>query len=299
VPDDEQPPTPPSSPTERPRYRQLNGWERVGAVAAATVVGTVGFVAMFKTGNEGGVAVAILLAGVLLVIAIQGTQIGKLGGKDIGAEMALREEDRREIAQRTKAIAEENPAEAQAMLEGYQVADPDSMNAPEILRASTFIYEQQLLQELDECGPDLHQLGVVRIHLGRDYPSSPDAVLEFEDVRIGIDLGRNRPWMRMPVGTTRQHLWDRATHYKLNALLLLSPANRVNSDRITTSGLVRPVLAIYRWLPEFGQSLVEILQELLPAAREHKKKGKPDLEELANVAAGHDPDALLADPEGR
>jgi hypothetical protein len=50
------------------------------------------------------------------------------------------------------------------------------------------------------------------------------------------------------------------------------------------------VLAIHRWLPEFGQSLVEILQELLPAARENKKISKPDLEELANV--------VRADPEG-
>ncbi|MGI5238683.1 hypothetical protein [Dactylosporangium sp. CA-139066] len=154
MPNDEQRADTSLPPAERPRYRQLDRWERTGAIAAAVVVGTVGFIAMFKTSNEGGVAVAVLLAGVLLVIGIQGTQIGKLGGKDIGAEMALREEERREIAQISKTVAEESPAEAQAMLEGYQVADPGARYAPEVVRASSYVFQQQVFGVLPALFPD-------------------------------------------------------------------------------------------------------------------------------------------------
>lgn len=276
MPDDEQPPVPPA-PSERPRYRQLNGGERVGAIAAAAVVGTMGFVAMFVTKNEAGVAVAVLLAGVLLIIGIQGTQIGKLGGKDIGAEMALREDERQEIVAIATSKAETNPNEARALLEGFQVADPESRNAPEFIRASTFIYQQQVLQALQEHGTDLRDLGAVRIHLGREFASSPDAVLDFGDIRIGIDLGRTRPWTSIPIGAARQSLWDRASHYGFNAMLLLSPVAR-DDNHIVAVNVTGPVLAIRKWLPspESGPPLIGVLQQLLTMLRaEADRHSKP------------------------
>ncbi|WP_426504422.1 hypothetical protein ACPPVO_43620 [Dactylosporangium sp. McL0621] len=177
---------------ERPRYRQLTSWERTGAVAAGLAVGAVGFVAMFVTKNEAGVAVAILLAGVLLVIGIQGTQIGKLG-KD-GAGFMAREEDRREIAQAAREVAVDDPAKAEAMLEGYQVADPASRSSPDVADASDFVHERRIIRALEL---NAEELGVTSIDRGRRKRGSVDARLEFGDAfPVGIVIDRRTKWER-------------------------------------------------------------------------------------------------------
>ena len=84
------------------------------------------------------------------MLGIQGTQLGKLGGKDINFELMAREEERREIANAVQAVAQENPAEALAMLEGYRLADPGARYSPEVLRASDYVYDRAALEALVE-----------------------------------------------------------------------------------------------------------------------------------------------------
>lgn len=179
---------PESAPQDRPRYRQLSGKERAGAIAAGVVIGTVGFIAMFVTKNEAGVGVAILLAGVLLVLGIQGTQLGKVGGSEIGFELMAREEERRiEIAERVEKVAEERPAEAQAMLEGYQAADPGARNSVALAEATQYVYQQRVIQTLSQFAANLG--------FGLVGGNGVDARLVFEGGFIAVHelLKKSRP----------------------------------------------------------------------------------------------------------
>lgn len=178
-------PAPESAPQDRPRYRQLSSKERAGAIAAGVVIGTVGFVAMFVTKNEAGVGVAILLGGVLLVLGIQGTQLGKVGGKDIGFELMAREEERRqEIAEQAEKVAEHKPAVAQALLEAYEAADPGARRSPALAGAKGYVYEQRVLHALTQFVNNLG-FGLVLDGMAGD---DADAKLVFQGGVIAVEI---------------------------------------------------------------------------------------------------------------
>ncbi|MEV4511378.1 hypothetical protein AB0K00_20675 [Dactylosporangium sp. NPDC049525] len=177
------PPEEPLPPQERPRYRQLSRGERAGAITAGTIIGIAGFVAMFLTENEGGVAVAIILAGALLILGIQGTQLGRLGGEQVGFELMVREEERREIAERATSVAEENPAEAQAMLEGYEVADPGARRSRVVAEARGYVYEKRVVDKLRSL---VGTTDARAVHI-QGTPGMPDAVIEFPEGDIAVE----------------------------------------------------------------------------------------------------------------
>jgi hypothetical protein len=173
---------------ERPRYRQLSVIERAGAIVFGVGVASAGLVAMFSTDNEAGVAVAIVLGGVLVVLGIQGTQLGKLGGKDFSAELMVREE-RREVATITKAIADEEPDRAQAMLDGFEIADPGSRFSAEVVEARGYVYDNRVLQVLAE------QFGSRRVKdfmHGLNKPTTFTGGVDFDDgVSIAVTSARH------------------------------------------------------------------------------------------------------------
>jgi hypothetical protein len=190
---------------ERPQYRQLSSKERAGAIAAGVVIGAVGFIAMFVTKNEAGVGVAVLLAGVLLVLGIQGTQLGKVGGKDIGFEMMAREERRLEIAERAEQVADENPAEAQGILEGYESADPSARISPALAGARAYVYDQRVIQTLSQFATNLGY----GVSVG-DVRSYVDALLVFEGGAIAVEAKYTRASVLKPETVVQAHDLARA-----------------------------------------------------------------------------------------
>src|SRR4051812_20137326 len=67
VTDDERPAKPDQDelPGDKALYwRPLRKWERTGAMVAGSVIGGLGFLAMFFSGNQAGPAVALLIGGV-------------------------------------------------------------------------------------------------------------------------------------------------------------------------------------------------------------------------------------------
>jgi hypothetical protein len=132
-----------------PRYRELAPWERVVAISAGAGIGGMGFAAMFVTNNEGGVVAAILLAGLLLLLGVQGTPLTRFGFRDTTIDLMRRQVERREeVADRVE--AENNPDVAAGMLEALKVADPGARRSPVITRAEARVYDQRVFQALSK-----------------------------------------------------------------------------------------------------------------------------------------------------
>src|SRR2546430_16639994 len=74
-----------------PRYRELAPWERAVAISAGAGIGVIGFAAMFVTKNEGGVVAAILLAGLLLLLWVEGTPLNRFGFRGTTVDLMRRQ----------------------------------------------------------------------------------------------------------------------------------------------------------------------------------------------------------------
>lgn len=138
-------PARPSSEDGAAYWRSLTKWERIGAVAAGSVIGALGFLAMFWSGNQAGPAVALLIAGVLILLGIQGTPLAKVGAKDYGVEMGR---TREAIAGVAVELALAKPDEANALLRGYEAADPGARRSAAIADAADIVYRRQAQRAL-------------------------------------------------------------------------------------------------------------------------------------------------------
>src|SRR5262249_5165673 len=127
--------------TDPARHRPLNRWERAFSASSGVILGTVALIAMFDGKNDVADSIALLVAGVLVVMAVQGTPLIRLGGKDVSFEMGRREA----VVEIARARAVEDPVEAKALLQGYQLADPGARHDPLFVRAAAGVYESTFM----------------------------------------------------------------------------------------------------------------------------------------------------------
>ncbi|GIH07149.1 hypothetical protein Rhe02_52160 [Rhizocola hellebori] len=108
---------------------------------------------MFLTENQAGTAVCLLLAGVLLLIGIQGTPLIRFGSGEHSFELdtARRTE---EIAERVAEVAAADPEQAEALLEGFLTANPAALSEPRMKEVQRLVYEQQLHNVLADLAPN-------------------------------------------------------------------------------------------------------------------------------------------------
>jgi hypothetical protein len=158
---------------------------------------------MFITKNEAGLAIAILLAGALILLGLQGTPLTKRGFKDYQVEIMAREEAREKVAEQALKRADENPAEAQGMLEGYQVADPGAQSSPAVSMASSAIYEQRVLATLRALANDPSLGMTVTGSSLRD--DGPDAWLTAGATSIAVNV----KYIRVGTRSETRGYWSR------------------------------------------------------------------------------------------
>jgi hypothetical protein len=123
---------------------RLVPWQRWLLALGAVLFAGLGVSAIFLTDNEAGTAVALLLSGVLLIVAVQGTGIHKISAGDKSVELAS---IRRSMADRVRAVAQDDPKAALQTLDAYQAADPDSQYDAALSAARVDIYERQVAAE--------------------------------------------------------------------------------------------------------------------------------------------------------
>jgi hypothetical protein len=150
------------------------------------VFGGLGFLAMFKTENEAGTAVALVVAGILLLIAIQGSQLLRVFAGEHGIELA---DTRAAIA--VQATAEPNPLTAEAILDAYEAADPNAAKDPAFSSAKALNYELQAKSVLERIAAD-RGTSLERDHVYYDFVASVGTrkiVGEIKFVRPGSRAG--------------------------------------------------------------------------------------------------------------
>lgn len=120
-------------PPEPQRHRELNKKERAAALVVGALVIAAGFWTLFFAKNNGAVAVAVAFVGgaILLLMAVQGTPLIKLGGKDVSVELSPRD-----VVRRAEQIAATSPAEAKGFIEGVAAASPATSADPAVARAA-------------------------------------------------------------------------------------------------------------------------------------------------------------------
>jgi hypothetical protein len=117
--------------------RRQRGFIFVGALG----FGVLGILATFKTENEAGTAVSLLMCGVLLLVAVQGTKVQRISAGDHSLELAA---SRGVVAAQAVAESKEDPDAALERLEHYEALDPLAQVDPRISSAKSSIYERQV-----------------------------------------------------------------------------------------------------------------------------------------------------------
>ena len=214
---------------------------------------TVAFVAMFLTDNEAGVAAALLLSGVLLIVGIQGTQVGRLS-KDEAGFMAIEEAERQKVAEAITTVASAgDPVAAGEILDAYESENPEVRKSPSISKARSFTsdaidYEHALMTTLSSLG--LGEVITTQVRI----PGTPvrvDGVIDFPDgVKIVVEAKHYSMYRALPYEAVAQ-------------VLSYVGGLGVDGALLITDGAVSP------WAREtIGDSPVEVVQWLGPGDNE-------------------------------
>jgi hypothetical protein len=122
----------PEEPSEEPGNDPLPDpmrlWERWMAGLFGSGFGVAGTFAVFKTSNQVGSSVLLVVCAALLLIAIQGTPLVKLGGDKASIEMAKRARRVQEAIERAR--SESNPDVAHGILEAAEIIEPQFTQNP-------------------------------------------------------------------------------------------------------------------------------------------------------------------------
>jgi hypothetical protein len=145
--------TEPGSSRQLPRSSPyLSRLQRLSFFGGAFIFGGLGFLAVFKSENEAGTAIALLLAGVLLLVGIQGTPLLKISAGDKSIEL---QHTRQVMAEKARVEAGERPIVANAIIDAYEAADPDASRDPSFAAVKASIYELQAKLALQRVSAEL------------------------------------------------------------------------------------------------------------------------------------------------
>jgi hypothetical protein len=107
----------------------MKRWERWVAIVLGVTLAGLGVWAVFKSSNQAGSAVLLLMGAAFLLIGVQGTPLIKLGGSTANLELERR---RRRLARALEeAKSETNPDVAQGMIEAAGIIEPELAPLPQ------------------------------------------------------------------------------------------------------------------------------------------------------------------------
>lgn len=160
---------PPAERSEDIAIEAMMQWERWVAMVLGLILGGLGVWAVFKSSNQAGSAVLLLIGTAFLLIGVQGTPLIKIGGSTANLEL-----ERRRRAKEVTDLAQDetNPDVAQGMLEAAEIIEPKLTGLSWQLRSS--IYEDRvgvaldrLFDEVERQRPPHRHDFIVRTPMGR------------------------------------------------------------------------------------------------------------------------------------
>ena len=240
------------SAVEEPRQAgRLTRWQRAWLFASAVAFGGLGVLAIFATENEAGTAVALLLCGVLLLVAIQGSMVQRITAGDKSIELAY---VRRNIAEQAKSEAQDDPDSARELIEAYQAADPGSQGDPLIASAKASIYESQVLAAVMIAMPEIAP--------GSQVAGGDDVLYRVDGKGLVVEAKYRLPHRRLYPNDIRK-LLERLAARPATAMLIVSNVGLTKeAQRLLDES--QHLIRVVDWNPDDGPEPVRTaLAELL------------------------------------
>jgi hypothetical protein len=224
----------PREPEDLPEPMQA--WERLVVVLLGVAASGIGCYAVFKTSNQAGTAVLLVIGAAFVLIGIQGTPLIKLGS---GANNVELERRRRRVEQVAEQAREEgDPDLARDIVEAASILDPSIVPAPQVLGA---IYVDQVRHALLRAG--------ARVIDASRTDAGVDMIAETSTGAVAVVIKYRR---RSPL--TRQYVDTVVSNWKPNrtvGLLLVTNAP-MSGDLNESNAKVenRPPVEIVTWNDE-------------------------------------------------
>jgi hypothetical protein len=117
----------------------MKRWERWIALVLGLLLAGAGIWAVFKSSNQAGSAVLLLMGAAFLLIGVQGTPLIKIGGSTANLELERRRRRGKKAIE--QAANEPNPQVAQGMLEAAAIMDPQLVMSPQ---TQARLYEERV-----------------------------------------------------------------------------------------------------------------------------------------------------------
>lgn len=117
----------------------MQRWERWAATVLGFILGGLGAWAVFKSSNQAGSAVLLLIGAAFLLIGVQGTPLIKIGGNTANLELERRRRRLEKAIEEAK--SETNPEVAQGMIEAATIIEPELALSP---RTQANLYEDRV-----------------------------------------------------------------------------------------------------------------------------------------------------------
>jgi hypothetical protein len=242
---------------EEPRQAgRLTRWQRAWLVASAVAFGGLGVLAIFTTENEAGTAVALLLCGVLLLVAIQGMMVQRITAGDKSIELAY---VRRNIAEQAKSEAHDDPDGARELIEAYQAADPGSRGDPLIASAKASIYESQVLAAVMIAMPEIAP--------GAQVAGGDDVLYQVDGNGLVVEAKYRLPHRRLYPNDIRKLLSRLAARPSTAMLIVSNVGVTREAQRLLEES--QHLIKLVEWNPDDGPepvrtALAELLDSMGP-----------------------------------
>jgi hypothetical protein len=124
-----QPDEPPAEPPDDDFVVEtMKLWERWVAIVLGVILAGLGVWAVFKSSNQAGSAVLLLMGAAFLLIGVQGTPLIKIGGSTANLELERRRRRFEKAIEQAK--SETNPDVAQGMIEATTILEPQLASSP-------------------------------------------------------------------------------------------------------------------------------------------------------------------------
>lgn len=236
----------------------------------AIIFATLGFLAVFKSENEAGTAIALLLAGVLTLVGIQGTPLLRITAGENSIEL---DHTRQVVAEKAEEEAIESPSTAEAILDAYEAADPSAAKDPSFAAAKARIYELQVKMALRRVAAEMGLSVVAQGMFDFDLAWRSDSELIVCDIKYYAPdrpRGAARFWAKQSRRRFPQFLEPLLKAEGLEMAKVLVVAN--DHDTASTFDVVLADLPIAKrvlaWKPEDGDdSLRDAILHLQAARR--------------------------------
>ncbi|MCM2417661.1 hypothetical protein [Streptomyces sp. RKAG293] len=229
--------------TSSPEVAPFNTRERVGAGIVGALLGGAGAVSVFMTENQAGSVALIAVGGAFLLTAVNGSPLMKAKFNDYEVELG-----RRRRADVLAQAVDSPPDQARQALAVLEAADPNAARDPAVASANAYVYERLIMEKIRSFA-----VGAEVRAESRAAGTPLDALLEYPDGRIAVEVKYMREGRPLTLRQLRDHTYMLLAVPTLNALLIVTSGQlprEVDRQVAELEAAVGKPVRLVRWSDE-------------------------------------------------